>query len=865
MDSFDWMDYLKNNDSVAIPETFFTHVEMSLSNGIKEGMIFEVCHKTNPDVYWLGEVTMACGHLLRVKLVGSESDFWCDITNIKGHSIGWCPKNDELIDPPADISKKYGNRIINIMTETLSKHESVSDVSLDNKGLAPIDRIKQGMKVEVQDTIDPYRYWIATIQENVGGRLLLSYDEADNDLPKFWIFYSNPRLASFGFVTNKGSPWHFKYPGKVNRFACRNRLSSLLRVCAEESIKDPTPHDLFGPNNNIPAHNFVDTMKVEALDPHDMKTVRPATVVNIYSNYEFLVVIDDHRNDYQDSRMAWICHSMHPYIYPLGWAQKNDVPFMVPKIWKKDSFDWDEYLSMTSSVPAPEYCFGTKELVKEITKNMMLEAVNPLNYDEIHVARVKSVVEHMICVELLPTGECHWYAQNSDLLFPVGWCDSNNYELHIPNTSAANEPTQKSLEVEKDEIKLTEEWCDRIFFNYKCYAGPMISRNKLSQLPKHVGPGPLSLVLKEVLNKIISASYKPAKLLKDWETEGPAAEGMRLETLKAKLKTSTYYASVEIATTASQISSFCKSMCIKLQSCPHLFGPTEFVDQCPENCQQVDKSKFQNNSEKRGRPRGSKKKKKKGVERIKGLPLLEVEVGLEGAESLESEHSCGSSPHSEPATRPNSPDSLDYKKLRLRRKPKNEYPKLEMKTRGAKLPNFALQIKEAHWDKKDVETIYNNTCIPKKQSTGSDTENESSRSSHSRDAKHIFDVSDSEEPELKKLKFTSDEPQPSDNKIFEKNISMPWLKEDLKLSSNPLDWSISDVYTYLSNTEDCKLIAEKMRQEEIDGQAFIMLDLPTVKEFLHIRQEFALKLCKHISMLKWYYIVNFEEGLVETR
>lgn len=34
---------------------------------------------------------------------------------------------------------------------------------LNNKGLSPIDRIKQGMKVEVQNTLDPYKYWIATV------------------------------------------------------------------------------------------------------------------------------------------------------------------------------------------------------------------------------------------------------------------------------------------------------------------------------------------------------------------------------------------------------------------------------------------------------------------------------------------------------------------------------------------------------------------------------------------------------------------------------------------------------------------------------------------------------------------------------
>lgn len=44
---------------------------------------------------------------------------------------------------------------------------------------------------------------IFQVRDNLGGRLLLAYDGADEDLTSFYIFYCNPRLSSFGFVTNK--------------------------------------------------------------------------------------------------------------------------------------------------------------------------------------------------------------------------------------------------------------------------------------------------------------------------------------------------------------------------------------------------------------------------------------------------------------------------------------------------------------------------------------------------------------------------------------------------------------------------------------------------------------------------------------
>ena len=260
-----------------------------------------------------------------------------------------------------------------------------------------------------------------------------------------------------------------------------------------------------------------------------------------------------------------------------------------------------------------------------------------------------------------------------------------------------------------------------------------------------------------------------------------------------------------------------------------------------------------NNTERRGRPKGSlngrrKKKKAAPEKKEKEQPCQESESNKD-VESVESSHSAGSTPPSEPGTRPASRASPERRRRRA-------HPPLEMKTRGAKLPNFALQMKEAHWTKKDVQTMYSSSITKKHASHDSDTENDTS--SNSRDAKNISDVSDSEEPELKKLKFNTYDPLPSDNKMFEKDMAMTWMKGKLKLSPNPLDWSVDDVYAYLRSTDDCKLIAEKMKQEEIDGQAFVMLDLPVIREFLHMKKEFALHLSKHIAMMRWY-IINYEE------
>lgn len=63
------------------------------------------------------------------------------------------------------------------------------------------------------------------------------------------------------------------------------------------------------------------------------------------------------------------------------------------------------------------------------------------------------------------------------------------------------------------------------------------------------------------------------------------------ESVNSRLKTSTYHAYVPVARSSSQVTSFCRDVCVKLQACPCLFGPEETVT-CPNDCQNVDKSTF---------------------------------------------------------------------------------------------------------------------------------------------------------------------------------------------------------------------------------------------------------------------------------
>lgn len=66
---------------------------------------------------------------------------------------------------------------------------------------------------------------------------------------------------------------------------------------------------------------------------------------------------------------------------------------------------------------------------------MKCEAVNPENPNQICVATISKVVEPLVWIHLDNSriyGSSHIEHFESHNLFPVGWCESNGYQLRLP-------------------------------------------------------------------------------------------------------------------------------------------------------------------------------------------------------------------------------------------------------------------------------------------------------------------------------------------------------------------------------------------------------------------------------------------------
>uniref|UniRef100_A0A7N6FK34 SAM domain-containing protein n=1 Tax=Anabas testudineus TaxID=64144 RepID=A0A7N6FK34_ANATE len=75
-------------------------------------------------------------------------------------------------------------------------------------------------------------------------------------------------------------------------------------------------------------------------------------------------------------------------------------------------------------------------------------------------------------------------------------------------------------------------------------------------------------------------------------------------------------------------------------------------------------------------------------------------------------------------------------------------------------------------------------------------------------------------------------------------------------NTSPLEWSVTDVVRFIRTT-DCAPLARIFLDQEIDGQALLLLNLPTVQECMDLKLGPAIKLCHHIERVKLAFYQQF--------
>lgn len=847
---FSWDDYLEENGAVSVPHHAFKHVDQGLQTGLTPGMKLEVCVRSEPDgPYWVATIITTCGQLLLLRYEGyhedRRADFWCDIMTADLHPLGWSKKEGKTMKAPESVREKHPDWEA-LLEKALAEECSAPANLLEGpqRSKDPVDLLSPGCSVEVQDSGDPAVAWAAEVEENVGGRLrlrLAGTEGLPESLSTLWLYYLHPRLHPPGWA--KKSSRILRPPAALVSLCKEEEWEEVRQRMGDLPLDEALAEEFFKDRPAIAIHCFTEGMKLEAIDPAAPFSISPATIAKVVSEQYFLVKMDDLRGNEgpEGSGRSFVCHRNSPGIFPAQWSLKNGVPLSSPPGYQGQDFDWADYLKQCEAEAAPQHCFPTDQSDHSFKENMKLEAVNPLSPEHIHVATVTKVKGQHIWLGLeglkQPMSDLIAHVDSLDI-FPVSWCETNGYPLlhHIkpkvekqrkiavvqPEKHSRALPKSTSPDSVKQQTTSQAETgqgngkycCPKIYFNHRCFSGPYLNKGRIAELPQFIGPGNCVLVLKEVLTLLINSAYKPSRVLRELQLDQEGRWHGHGETLKAKYKGKSYRATVEIVRTADRVADFCRKTCIKLECCPNLFGPHMVLEHCSENCSVLTKTKYtyyygKKKSKRVGRPPGGHSNLEGGVKRRgrrrKRRKQLFVHKKRRSSASLDN------TPAGSPQGSGEEEDLDDDDSL--------------SEDSGSELQDDLQDDSEYSAGKSQPPTP-----SPSPPATPRPTRRRRKPRSPS---------------------FSDDENRPPSPKSSKTEVP-----PKLCLDTSPLEWSVTDVVRFIKTT-DCAPLARIFLDQEIDGQALLLLNLPTVQECMDLKLGPAVKLCHHIERVKLAFYQQF--------
>ena len=712
--------------------------------------------------------------------------------------------------------------------------------------------------------------------ENVGGVVGLSYD-CQEAVPNtdLHLLATDPRLRSCGTrASDTSATWQL--PDQLRVLQYPEEVVAAL----EDSFNQAQEPQLVSQLSNyredlvLQKHGFDERMLLAVIDPKSEDKFRVAIVDKVLDEFYFEISL------LEDCEVKQVCCTNSDNLAPISWAIEK-------KFMEKASLQ-NMSCSPLSKI-APKSLFRKmRKCIPSLEIGQKLEYCKSFHEKVYYLCEVVGKQENILTLDIwTETGkETKLVSGLNTKLFPAGFAEINHLDFFIPDEMKSFATEVDTPDTEKTEVAPTPEnnhikspfpsllkssslvndnssWCPRIYINHLCYSASFVSKSKLASLPGFIGSGPVRLVMREVLSRLIAASFKSGAVLKKLEIgeDRKRRPDYWLETMKGKSRVLYLQADIEIPSKASQVSGFCREVCQKLSCCPYLFGPQLVGAECPSACNSRPKSDFQAEGEagprvaRRGR-RGRKRQKvaNTGDKEADVAAGGERDGGESSGESGSSSPSCSTTVTTN-TTRDNSPEPGAGPEHggsgRRRYGPKNWgdiLPPSEIKTRGAKLPSFAIQLK-VRPSKKDVEELEKliaAKCEPdspprppspkllRSKAGATPTERRSNGHHPSSDAAFSADDIPDTEP-------VADSPR-------------VW---QVSLASNPVTWSPAEVAAYLGGKAEVAHLADKFRDEEVDGEAFLLLNLPTLLEHWSLKMTEAITLSRHIESVKLAFFKQY--------
>ncbi|PIK46400.1 putative lethal(3)malignant brain tumor-like protein 3-like [Apostichopus japonicus] len=239
---------------------------------------------------------------------------------------------------------------------------------------------------------------------------------------------SPPPKGDLKMVINMNSPTgKIKgKPGKKKGFIWSLYLDSESAAAAPAKLfKNPFP--------TAKSHGFKPGMKLEGIDP---KHPSLFCVLSVAEAKGFRLRL--HFDGYSECHDFWEnVDSVN--IMPVGWCERTGHKLALPKGHTPETFSWSVYVKETRSQAAPKHLFQNYEnetlTPQGFRKGMKLEAVDRKNPSLVCVATVMDVMDNRFLIHFDAWDDCYdyWCDATSPYIHPVGWCETNSRPLTPPN------------------------------------------------------------------------------------------------------------------------------------------------------------------------------------------------------------------------------------------------------------------------------------------------------------------------------------------------------------------------------------------------------------------------------------------------
>ncbi|XP_064486621.1 lethal(3)malignant brain tumor-like protein 3 isoform X2 [Ornithodoros turicata] len=196
------------------------------------------------------------------------------------------------------------------------------------------------------------------------------------------------------------------------------------------------PAKLFKDSQGIPIgkNGFRVGMKLEAIDPRHQAMFCVVTVAETVG-YRLRL----HFDGYSDSFDFWT-NADSPDIFPAGWCERTNHVLQSPKGYNQQSFNWNLYLKASRAQAAPKHLFACKN--GQVTPvgfrvGMKLEAVDKRQPGLVCVATVADLMEggrFLVHFDGLDGSYDYWADPSSPYVHPIHWCRDHNCSLTPPSS-----------------------------------------------------------------------------------------------------------------------------------------------------------------------------------------------------------------------------------------------------------------------------------------------------------------------------------------------------------------------------------------------------------------------------------------------